>query len=57
MRIHAVVFDLAGLMFDTEALFYRVCSEMLATRGKSFASRIMQAINVWRAVNRNEPEH
>jgi len=44
MKIRAVVFDLDGLMFDTEALFYRVSSEMLAARGKSFTPQIMQAM-------------
>jgi beta-phosphoglucomutase-like phosphatase (HAD superfamily) len=31
--IRAVVFDLDGLMFDTEALFFRVAHEMMAARG------------------------
>jgi HAD superfamily hydrolase (TIGR01509 family) len=44
MEFRAVVFDLDGLMFDTEALFYRVSSEMLAARGKSFTPHIMQAM-------------
>ncbi len=43
-RIRAVVFDLDGLMFDTEALFFRVSSEMLAARGKSFTPEIMRAM-------------
>ena len=34
MVIRAVVFDLDGLMFDTEALFYRVSCEALAARGE-----------------------
>jgi HAD superfamily hydrolase (TIGR01509 family) len=42
--IRAVVFDLDGLMFDTEALFFRVSSEMLAARGKEFTPEIMQAM-------------
>ncbi|WP_148593611.1 HAD family hydrolase [Aquisphaera giovannonii] len=42
--IQAVVFDLDGLMFDTEALFFRVSSEMLAARGKSFTPEIMGAM-------------
>ncbi|HKI20121.1 MAG TPA: HAD family phosphatase [Isosphaeraceae bacterium] len=42
--IRAVVFDLDGLMFDTEALFFRVSSEALAARGKSFTTEIMQAL-------------
>jgi HAD superfamily hydrolase (TIGR01509 family) len=42
--IRAVVFDLDGLMFDTEALFFRVGSEALAARGKTFTDEIMQAM-------------
>ncbi|CEF48401.1 unnamed protein product [uncultured bacterium] len=42
--IRAVVFDLDGLMFDTEALFFRVSSEALEARGKSFTAEIMQAM-------------
>lgn len=42
--IRAVVFDLDGLMFDTEALFFRVSSEMLAARGKAFTPEIMRAM-------------
>ncbi len=44
MTIKAVVFDLDGLMFDTEALFFRVSSEVLATRGKRFTPEIMRAM-------------
>jgi HAD superfamily hydrolase (TIGR01509 family) len=44
MQFRAAVFDLDGLMFDTEALFYRVSSEMLAARGKSFTPEIMRAM-------------
>jgi HAD superfamily hydrolase (TIGR01509 family) len=42
--IRAVAFDLDGLMFDTEALFVRVASEMLADRGKLFTPEIMAAM-------------
>ncbi len=42
--IRAVVFDLDGLMFDTEALFFRVASEMLRDRGKVFTLEIMRAM-------------
>ena len=42
--IRAVVFDLDGLMFDTEALFFRVASEMLRDRGKVFTVEIMRAM-------------
>ena len=44
MTIRAVVFDLDGLMFDTEALFFRASSEVLETRGKRFTSEIMRAM-------------
>jgi HAD superfamily hydrolase (TIGR01509 family) len=44
MTIKAVVFDLDGLMFDTEALFFQVSSEVLATRGKQFTPEIMRAM-------------
>jgi HAD superfamily hydrolase (TIGR01509 family) len=43
-QIHAVVFDLDGLIFDTEALFFRVSSDMLAARGKAFTPEIMRAM-------------
>ena len=42
--IRAVVFDLDGLLFDTEALFFRVASEMLRDRGKVFTVEIMRAM-------------
>jgi HAD superfamily hydrolase (TIGR01509 family) len=42
--VQAVVFDLDGLIFDTEALFYRVAGEMLAARGKAFTPAIMAAM-------------
>jgi HAD superfamily hydrolase (TIGR01509 family) len=40
--IRSVVFDLDGLMFDTEALFFRVSSEALAARGKAFTPELME---------------
>lgn len=43
-QIQGVVFDLDGLMFDTEALFFRVASEMLRDRGKAFTIDIMRAM-------------
>ncbi|AGA25257.1 HAD family hydrolase [Singulisphaera acidiphila] len=49
--IRAVVFDLDGLMFDTEALFHRVASAMLAERGKQMTSEIMRAMIGRRAVD------
>jgi HAD superfamily hydrolase (TIGR01509 family) len=51
MVIRAVVFDLDGLMFDTEALFYRVACDALAARGKSFTAEMMQAMLGRRAVD------
>ena len=42
--IEAVVFDLDGLMFDTEALFFRVSCEALAARGKTFTPEMMRAM-------------
>ena len=42
--IQAVVFDLDGLLFDTEFLFFRVASEMLRERGKEFTVEIMRAM-------------
>src|SRR3954464_10855319 len=42
--IRAVVFDLDGLLFDTEFLFFRVASEMLRDRGKEFTVEIMRAM-------------
>jgi HAD superfamily hydrolase (TIGR01509 family) len=44
MKVRAVVFDMDGLMFDSEALFFQVASETLAVRGKSFTPQIMQAM-------------
>ncbi|MDB5353114.1 MAG: haloacid dehalogenase superfamily protein subfamily variant 3 with third motif having or [Planctomycetota bacterium] len=44
MKIRAVAFDLDGLMFDTEALFVRVATAMLADRGKAFTPEIMAAM-------------
>jgi HAD superfamily hydrolase (TIGR01509 family) len=49
--IRAVVFDLDGLMFDTEALFFRVSSEMLRERGKEFTAEIMRQMIGRRAVD------
>src|SRR4051794_33316463 len=49
--IRAVVFDLDGLMFDTEALFFRVSSEMLRERGKEFTPAIMRQMIGRRAVD------
>ncbi|HMB08192.1 MAG TPA: HAD family phosphatase [Isosphaeraceae bacterium] len=44
MPIRAVVFDLDGLMFDTEALFHRVAAEMLAARRKRLTPEIARAM-------------
>jgi HAD superfamily hydrolase (TIGR01509 family) len=43
-RIRAVVFDLDGLLFDTEDLFFRVAGEAMAARGKEFTREMMQAM-------------
>ena len=51
MVIRAVVFDLDGLMFDTEALFFRVSCDALAARGKTFTAEMMQAMLGRRAVD------
>src|SRR5437763_7897265 len=42
--IVAVVFDLDGLMFDTEALFAKVAGAMLAARGKRLTPEILGAM-------------
>lgn len=42
--IRAVAFDLDGLMFDTEALFFRVANDMLEARGKAFTPVMMAAM-------------
>lgn len=42
--LRAVAFDLDGLMFDTEALFVRVASDMLAARGKPLTRAILDAM-------------
>jgi HAD superfamily hydrolase (TIGR01509 family) len=52
--VRAVVFDLDGLMFDTEALFFRVASEMLAARGKALTPEIAAAMIGRRAVDAGE---
>jgi HAD superfamily hydrolase (TIGR01509 family) len=51
MAIGAVVFDLDGLMFDTEALFFRASAEVLESRGKRFTPEIMRALIGRRAVD------
>lgn len=53
-QARAVVFDLDGLMFDTEKLFVRVASEMLQSRGKVFTTEIMNAMIGRRAVDVGE---
>ena len=50
MAIRAVVFDLDGLMFDTEALFFRACSEVLESRGKRFTREMMGSLIGRRAI-------
>jgi HAD superfamily hydrolase (TIGR01509 family) len=51
MPIRAVVFDLDGLMFDTEALFAKVAGDMLAARGKRLTPEILEAMIGRRAVD------
>lgn len=48
--IEAVAFDLDGLMFDTEALFFRVACETLEARGGRFTHEMMAAMIGRRAV-------
>ena len=40
----AVAFDMDGLIFDTEALFFRVAAVLLADRGKTFTHEMMAAM-------------
>jgi HAD superfamily hydrolase (TIGR01509 family) len=40
-RLAAVVFDLDGLMFNTEALYQQVGTELLARRGKRFEAELL----------------
>ena len=42
--IKAVVFDLDGLMFDTEALFYVVARAAVAERGFAFTPEVMASL-------------
>lgn len=42
--IEAVVFDLDGLIFNTEALFYKVSCEVLEARGSRFTPEMMAAM-------------
>ncbi|HEV3120817.1 MAG TPA: HAD family phosphatase [Isosphaeraceae bacterium] len=42
--LRAVVFDLDGLMFDSEALYHRVASALLAARGKEFTPEMMRTM-------------
>ena len=42
--VRAVAFDMDGLIFDTEALFFRVAGELLAARGKAFTVEMMAAM-------------
>ena len=40
----AVVFDLDGTLFNTEALFHKVATDTLAARGKVFTDEILRAM-------------
>ena len=42
--IRAAVFDLDGTMFDTEALYFRVASAVVGSRGRRFTQEIMRAM-------------
>jgi len=42
--IHAVVFDLDGLMFNTEELYVQVGAEVLRRRGKRFTPELVDAM-------------
>ncbi len=42
--LQAVVFDLDGLMFNTEELYQQVGSEVLTRRGKSFSPELLDAM-------------
>src|ERR1700686_624859 len=42
--LSAVVFDLDGLMFNTEALYQQVGTELLARRGKRFEAELLDQI-------------
>jgi len=44
LKPRAVVFDLDGLMFNTEELYQDVGSEMLRRRGKSFDAELLDAM-------------
>ena len=44
LRPRAVVFDLDGLMFNTEELYQDVGSEMLRRRGKTFDAQLLDAM-------------
>lgn len=43
-RLAAVVFDLDGLMFNTEALYQHVGTQLLARRGKKFEADLLDRI-------------
>jgi HAD superfamily hydrolase (TIGR01509 family) len=53
-RFRAVVFDLDGLMFDTEDLFAKVIADMLAARSKPYMPEVMRAMIGRRAVDAGE---
>ncbi len=42
--LHAVVFDLDGLMFNTEEIYLKVGSEVLRRRGKEFTPELVDAM-------------
>ena len=42
--VQAAAFDLDGLIFDTEAVFFRAARDYLADRGKEFTSEMMSVM-------------
>lgn len=43
-KFDAVVFDMDGLMFDTEHLFFRVADEFMMSKGRRFTDEMMAAM-------------
>lgn len=43
-HLHAVVFDLDGLLFNTEELYQQVGTELLRRRGKAFEADLLNAM-------------
>ncbi|MGQ9575100.1 MAG: HAD family hydrolase [Thermoguttaceae bacterium] len=43
-RLRAVVFDMDGLMFNTEEIYYQVGTELMRRRGRQFTRQLCDAI-------------